>query len=701
MTKKCEVGRPARQHGLEELDGVSRFLGFLSALTVALLTAASAPASSLSDNYAEQALQTLRNQTNLHPRAFVEDHKIRIYYTNSAGLCMLTASWKLPRATAAKFVYASAPLQPSKSPKPMPEANSRWHEATVLSHAESERLIHKVAEHIVPIEPGHGIFCRFALGEAMLYRDADGQVQIAEQTNHPANITIDRRYTRHEFASAAAAELETDLRTTHPGQTAFVLAIGRGNRLRLTFLDLAQKQAVVLYVPSKPEDQEHVIRNVLGDMTSIILVDNGFSFLKNPITSSVRTVNQGIQLPLTLLHGLTNPKSEIPPLTHAPGMDLAAWEEWLDDHAHAPREHGSLRLLVDGDQFYPAFERRVAEAQSGVDILVCIFDRDDIAVDMADRLKQRSTNIQVRVIFDRLMSRDAGGTPPATPVRAGFTPPNSIAAYLGRDSKVRARAQLNPAFTVDHTKLYLVDGRYAYIGGMNLGREYRYEWHDLMVEIQGPIVDSYQRQFEEKWAQVGPWGDLGLAAESIGGKWPGAGLEPNAEMIELRRLYTKNFSRQIRYTEMAAINRACSYIFVENPYLYSNEFINALVRARRRGVDVRVILPSENDLAAGHRSNLVTANYLREQGVRVYLYPGMTHVKALLVDGWSCIGSANFDALSLRLNREDDLATSNPAFAAKFRHDLFDADFARGRELQEDLPVEWADFVADAMLNPL
>ena len=212
---------------------------------------------------------------------------------------------------------------------------------------------------------------------------------------------------------------------------------------------------------------------------------------------------------------------------------------------------------------------------------------------------------------------------------------------------------------------------------------------------------SYQRQFNEKWAQVGPWGDLGLAAEIISGKRPATDHEPNTNLIELRRLYTKNFSRRIRFAELAAINRASSYVFAENPYLYSTEFINALVRARRRGVDVRYILPSENDLIAGRRSNLVIANYLREQGVRVYFYAGMTHVKALLVDGWACFGSANFDALILRLNREDDLATSNPTFAAKLRHDLFEADFNRGSELKEELAEIRGDNLADLLLTPL
>jgi phosphatidylserine/phosphatidylglycerophosphate/cardiolipin synthase-like enzyme len=541
------------------------------------------------------------------------------------------------------------------------------------------------------------------LGEATLYRNADGQVQLAAQTNPAVNVTIDRRYTRQGLASAVATELETTLRAAHPGRTNFLMAIGHGSRMRLVFLDLTQRQAVVLYLPRKVDHPRELapFGGKFKNLASFILVDNALAFLKNPVSSSVRAANQIIQWPQTMFPRKTRPKSEIPPLTHAPGMDLAAWEQWLDHHTHAPREQGSLRLLIDGDQFYPLFERRVAEAQHSVDMLVCIFDRDDVSVDMANLLKQRSTNIEVRVIFDRMMTRQAEALPPATQMPEGFIQPKSVAPYLRHDSKVHVRPQPNPVFTVDHTKLYLVDGRYAYVGGMNVGREYRYEWHDVIAEVQGPVVASYQRQFNKKWAQGGPWGDLGLLAETIGGKKPERNQGSDTNLIELRRLYTRNFSRQIRSAELAAINRASGYVFAENPYLYSTEFINALVRARRRGVDVRYIFPSENDLIAGRRSNLVTANYLREQGIRVYTYPGMTHVKALLVDGWVCFGSANFDALSLRLNREDDLATSNPAFAARFRHDIFEADFNKSGELKEELQEERGDNLADLLLTPL
>jgi cardiolipin synthase len=163
------------------------------------------------------------------------------------------------------------------------------------------------------------------------------------------------------------------------------------------------------------------------------------------------------------------------------------------------------------------------------------------------------------------------------------------------------------------------------------------------------------------------WGDLGLASETLLGGTPPSPSTNSAEWIDLRRLYTKTFDRQIRRAELEAIDRARNHIYLENSYLYNNEMILALVRARLRAVDVRVI---------------------------------MSHVKALLVDGWVCFGSANFDSLSLRLNREGNLATSDAGFAARFRRDVFETDFARSRELKEDIAVDWSDHLSDALLNP-
>jgi cardiolipin synthase A/B len=89
----------------------------------------------------------------------------------------------------------------------------------------------------------------------------------------------------------------------------------------------------------------------------------------------------------------------------------------------------------------------------------------------------------------------------------------------------------------------------------------------------------------------------------------------------------------------------------------------------------------------------------RTSFVRVYFYPGMTHVKALLVDDWACLGSGNLNHLSLRLCQEHNLATSDPAFSGQLKHDLFEEDFTHSYELTKPITIGWSDFLADLMLE--
>jgi cardiolipin synthase len=647
-------------------------------------------------------LQTLLGQSNVITRAFVKDRKILLRVTDPARSSVLEAKWTKMRVPAQEFSYAAADLEEAKPSRATPSASAR--EVKVISKLESDRLFSAAANRLVPSEPGSGIHCRYALGEAVLFRDDHHQVQLRSSEQKPAAVVIERRFSRQELASAAATELEKELRQIHPTIDEFVLILGTGSSFRFAYVHWPERTVVILYPPRNPDDAYHTARtgSRLSNLSSLVLVDHVWAFVKNPISSSARTLHQWLQWPLSLLSPrLRANRRVIPPIASGTGMDLPAWEQWLDEHTHTRREPGSLRLMIDGDQFFPLLQRRIAEAQTNVNIHVCIFDRDDVAVALADKLKQRSSNIEVKVVFDRLNSRTAAATAPATLLPEGFAPPPSIKNYLQSGSRVHVRPQPNPGLSADHSKLFLVDGRYAYIGGMNLGREYRYEWHDLMTEVQGPVVYSFQRQFDIKWAQLGPWGDCGLAWEAIRPRNLKEGsMAPGAQWAQLRRLYTKTFDRQIRQAELAAINRASKYIFAENPYFYSNELLIALASARLRGVDVRLVIPNENDTRAGHKSNLTVANYLLEHGVRVFFYPGMTHVKALLADGWACYGSANFDALSLRMLREADLATSDPTFAGELKRDLFEKDFATSRELKEPLLLDWSDFLADALLTP-
>lgn len=117
--------------------------------------------------------------------------------------------------------------------------------------------------------------------------------------------------------------------------------------------------------------------------------------------------------------------------------------------------------------------------------------------------------------------------------------------------------------------------------------------------------------------------------------------------------------------------------------------------------DVRVVLPSESDKRLMQTNNMAAARTLMRNGVRVYLYPGMTHVKAAVYDGWACLGSANMDKLSFRVNREINLATSYPHAVERLVERLFFPDFARSLELSEPPPGKWNSFLAEALADHL
>jgi len=434
-------------------------------------------------------------------------------------------------------------------------------------------------------------------------------------------------------------------------------------------------------------------------LSALLLESHGIALLKNPVSSVVRL---GDLLAQTFIRfarlPLTRSARAAPEPLHPPGMDLAKWESWLDLNTATRRHDASLDLLIDGERFFPRLRQAIAQATNHIHFDVYIFDKDDVAVEFADQLRQRSREIEVKIILDRMGSIGGGLSPPETPLREDFVAPASIISYLRRGSAVHVHPFLNPWLSTDHSKILLVDGTQAWVGGMNIGREYRYEWHDVMIELRGPVVASLEHEFRRDWAHEGPLGDLAYLAASLTPPKKSPAPPNTDHWIKVRLLPTKTGRKPFNTAVLASIRKAQDYLYVENPYLFDKRVIAALVKARLRGVDVRVVLPHVNDFKAGGRSNLIIANYLLQHGVRVYFYPGMTHVKALLVDGWACLGSANLNHLSLRLCQEQNIGTSDPAFAARVKSELFDEDFSRSYELTEPISVDWMDFLADQVL---
>ena len=173
--------------------------------------------------------------------------------------------------------------------------------------------------------------------------------------------------------------------------------------------------------------------------------------------------------------------------------------------------------------------------------------------------------------------------------------------------------------------------------------------------------------------------------------------------IPLRMLQTDaaRGKQQILDASLLAIRAARKRIWIENPYFAHDETAMELVAAARRGVDVRVILPSRGDSTIMDQGNLATARGLIEAGAKIYRYPRMTHMKVMICDGWAQAGSANLDTLSMRINRELNLAYSDPAAVRALEQKVFEADFRASRRLSLGDTASAIAPVAEAVADQL
>ena len=156
---------------------------------------------------------------------------------------------------------------------------------------------------------------------------------------------------------------------------------------------------------------------------------------------------------------------EIPEISHAMPMDLAAFEKKLDTITGTSQDTGRIKFLVDGDEYFCRLSEMIQNAEESVDIRTYIFDNDDYAVTLADRLKARSADIRVRVMLDGIGNMQAMRADPDT-MPTSHKVPLSMRMYLERDSSVKVRNMTNPWLTGDHTKTTIIDKKIAFVGGM-------------------------------------------------------------------------------------------------------------------------------------------------------------------------------------------------------------------------------------------
>jgi cardiolipin synthase len=304
----------------------------------------------------------------------------------------------------------------------------------------------------------------------------------------------------------------------------------------------------------------------------------------------------------------------------------------------------SVEPLVDGAQAYPAMLEAIESARSSVMLASYIFNGDGIGERFVDALvRALHRGVEVRVLVDDVDVRFTRSS--------AYKPLRRAGVPVGVFNPPFVPARINAVHLRNHRKILVVDGAIGFTGGMNIDRRY---WgdgeasRDLHFRLRGPVVAQLAEVFADDWQfstdealRGPPWFVPLDPAGSVLARCIDEGPDDNSEPL--------------RWSIVGGLNQAQRSVRVMTPYFVPDSaLITALDVAAMRGIEVDILLPSTSDLPHVHWAAWGQLWQVLERGCRVWASPGpFDHSKLMVVDGaWTLLGSANWDARSLRLNFE-------------------------------------------------
>jgi cardiolipin synthase len=346
----------------------------------------------------------------------------------------------------------------------------------------------------------------------------------------------------------------------------------------------------------------------------------------------------------------------------------------------------STRLLRDGSETFPAMFAAVRSARRSVYLEYYIFE--DVAYDgvhISDLLiAKHAEGVEVALIYDAVGSV-ATDTALFEKLHAGgvrilaFSPVNPL--------KKRFRWSINDR---DHRKMLVADDHVALLGGINLATTYESApshhgkseppaggtaptyWRDTDLEIRGPAVTELVKLYQAHWLQQG--------GEALSAAMDTPAPAEGADLVRIIGSSPDAFAPRYYATVLSAINTATRSVWITSAYFVpTHQEKAALAAAAKRGVDVRLLLPSASDSKPSLAVQRSAYSDLLGAGVKIFERDGVIlHSKTMVVDGvWSVIGSSNFDHRSVLFNDEVDAVVlgndAAGAFEEMFRDDLTSA----------------------------
>jgi cardiolipin synthase len=331
----------------------------------------------------------------------------------------------------------------------------------------------------------------------------------------------------------------------------------------------------------------------------------------------------------------------------------------------------AIKLLEDGSMAYPEMYAAIEAAVHSIHLQSYIIMNDTVGQKMFELLaKKAESGVRVKVIYDGIGSIKL--------ILANF-----FMRYTRRHPNLQVRAFSKVNIFIpwriqlrNHRKLLVVDGRVAFIGGINIsadninkGIPKRREIHDLHCRIKGPAVTELQKNFLRDWAFMTKR-DLKSIINTEDFQKPVACGNNRIRIIDSGPGQNYRATEKIFLTAAATARKT---IIIMTPYFVpDHNFVSALSMAAARGVKITIIVPKKNNNLMVSAASHSIYKKLMSVGINIYEKQGIfSHIKAMLVDEqWASMGSSNCDVRSFKLNYELDFCVETGDFIAILGHQL-------------------------------
>jgi cardiolipin synthase A/B len=344
-------------------------------------------------------------------------------------------------------------------------------------------------------------------------------------------------------------------------------------------------------------------------------------------------------------------------------------------------------ILHDGGATFAAMFDAIRGARHSINFEFYTFeDIESGGEHLATLLRSKQQQgVSVNILYDSYGSAD---TPPE--FLKSLRDAGCLVLEYNPIDPLRARGPYLPNDR-DHRKLLIVDGLTAFVGGVNLYTGYQAHphseligsggdtnvfWHDTDIQIEGPAVAALQQLFVQHWIdQSGPALDQSTFFPPL--------QHQGMEVLHVLGSTPSQPVPAYYATILSAITNAEQRIWLTTAYFVpTDDELDDLESAARRGVDVRLMLPSQSDSQAAFDVGRSHYDDLLEAGVKIYeIQNEVLHSKTAVIDGvWSVIGSSNFDHRSVLFNDEVDVIVLGRATATQLEAE-FQADEAKSRAI--------------------